>query len=357
MAADLHLARRIWKSRPDLEKDSFLALAALSGALLHQGNPKPTALLLAGDIFDASKLDGSTLNAFTMFADELYEADVPVYFVQGNHDYDKMPHAQVQGNTCINEQLVEIDGQKVYGLDWRPRQQLRAALESVPECDLLLLHAAFEHLLGFEGAYDLSLEDIPPHVKNVFVGDIHVRDTTRLNGKGWCVSPGALHPCNMAQGGPHGYVTWEGGESEFEFVDIPTRDIIRCQVEAETCLEELAQILANSTPAEGYDHLAPIVEIKFPNEFTDAVTRLVLKHDGTFPFFVKGSAAGKSLTIAELKKYQESFQRMNLADSLDVIVDPEAQPRLFGLVEALLQSNNPQDVIDQEMERLCAQAS
>ena len=187
-AADLHLTNRVWKARRDLDGDSFKALRSMEYEILKI--TEITEVVLAGDVFDAYRIDKATLQAFTDFVNNLSVKGITVYVIQGNHDKDSAGAlAEVQGAHTLNERVVELSGYKVSGLNWRPREDLKQDLLVAPECDVMVLHCMFDHLVTFDAAADLSLDDIPPQVKNVVVGDVHIRDITELRGSGVCVSP------------------------------------------------------------------------------------------------------------------------------------------------------------------------
>jgi DNA repair exonuclease SbcCD nuclease subunit len=354
-AADLHLCRYVWRSRRDLEGDSFRALEEMKKSLLEvQETCGDLKVVLGGDIFDSNKVDGSTLRAFTDFVDGLREQDVPVYFVQGNHDRDaREALAGIQGAIPLNGRIVELDGAKFYGLDWLPREELLAAVAAIPTCDFLVMHGAFQHLIPqVKEAADLSLDMLPLTVGNVLVGDIHVRDVSTFRGRGICVSPGALHPCNIEQGGAHGYTLIEAATGNYTEVDIPTRQIVRLTVTNDEELE-LAKAEASKAHVASVPGLETLVEIKYSREMS-AVEEWPQAYPGV-RFFLRSVATGKLFGSDDIAEAQKSFRELTLENSLGVLVDREAEIELYMFLNSLL-TGDAQEEINRRSE-LCVQSA
>ena len=346
--ADTHLTPRVWKSRRDLDGDAFRALNALRDAVLQI--KEPTHVILGGDVFDASRIDAATLRAFTEFVDTLFENDIRVYVIQGNHDKDgTAAFAEIQGAVSLDKTLIELDGRTFYGLNWMPREELIDTLPTVPACDYLVLHAMFEHLVTFTGACDLSLDDIPTQVGNVLVGDVHINDVTSLRSTGVCISPGPLHPCNIEQQGPHGFYALPAGAEQWEFCKIPTREIMRFRFidagAADTIEQYIEAAQQRSTPG-----LEPIVEIRHSNDLTDLTESWVSKYPGV-RFFTKGSATGKLVTAEDILEAQQGFQNLTLIESLDVVVDASKDAELHAFLGSLL-VGDAQATIDHKLEEV-----
>jgi len=281
-AADLHICRFVWQSRKDMEGDSFRALAAMGDMILRDEVPagEKKTVLLAGDLFDAKKVDGPTLEAFTKFVDDMYDADIPVYFTQGNHEFNPvMPIAAVQGATSLEGAPITVDGRIVKGLDYRPPTELKEALASIGACDILVLHCGMEHLVSYAPAADISIADLPATVKHVVVGDIHVSHKLPLPSGGFCVSPGPLHPCTVTQGGPKGFFKIGASESDWTFVDIGSRDVLRFEILTEGDWDVALERIASKTGP------SPIIELKYTGDVAEQVSAWVAENGSKFSIF------------------------------------------------------------------------
>ena len=351
LGADWHIDRRIWKSRRDMDGDTYQALDRMRQAVLsHPAEHK--AVILAGDIFNTRKVDGLSLMHVTKFIEDLLDADITTFFIQGNHDLDSLSALEVQGAIPLHKQLVEIGDKRVYGLDWMPREELKRTIqEEVPECDLLVLHCMFTHLVTFTNAADLELEDIPGHVGNVLVGDVHVRDIGMLPNGGFCCSPGPLHPCNIEQHGPHGMYVWGadrlgGGDR----LVINTRPITRFKVpesveDAEEYLSSIRDSLLAQSLIPTEEGLEPIIEIKTPTAHTARVEALEQEFKGRFRFFIKRNNTGKILSNQELADAREGMGQMTLLGGLSAFVSIEEEPEVYTLLDELLSTPDSGDVI------------
>ena len=339
-SADWHLTRYTWNQKRELDGDSYKALDSVVDLILSQPKEGKT-LIIAGDIFNGCKADGMTLDAFTNAIDRLHEQNIKVLFIQGNHDRNVIPIPAVQGCVHIHKKLVNIDGYKIYGLDWLPREQLHEELKQIPECDILVMHSAFQHLFGFADAYDLTLEDIPGHVRNIVTGHIHVADITKFRGEGSCVSPGPTHPCNITESDTKGiYSTSPGSAPIFAFNPIPSRPILRLTLSGEAAVGSVSSQL-NELKGNEY---RPLVEIKYPLALREQVTALVAKHSDKV-FFLEASRFGK-LNLKEGERM--TYERATLESSLPHLVNPETDTELYNFLHGML-TGNPREVIDRKL--------
>lgn len=337
-AADVHLTKRVWKARRDLDGDSFRAFSDFQDQVLELNKVEPVSVILGGDVFDDNAVKGAPLEAFADFVDALFEEGVPVYTIQGNHDQDPdVPIAQVQGSQTLHRVMVRIDGRMVSGLDWMTREELQEELKTTPkEVEILVLHGMAEHLMGFEAAADFSMEDVRPTVKHVVVGDIHVNDVTTIDGT-TCVSPGALHPTSIMQEGPYGFYAMAKGSDTWERHDIPGREIRRFALMSDTDAASIEAALP-TIQTLGTGDLAPLVEVKYVSEYSETIERWESQFPG-IRFFTKPSAKGKILSKEDLEEAQENFQELSLVNSLSMVVEPTKDKELFDFIHSCLQGD------------------
>ena len=170
VAADLHLRRQTWKSRPDINGDQYNAWAQLCYTV---ADDPDGVLVLAGDIFDTPYPTGLDETAFRMGLDLLGER--PCYFIPGNHDMEEVPRPSIFGAVQLQLSPVTLkNGFKISGIPFtRSTNTLHEHLATIDPVDMLVMHTGFRHLLGFEETWQVSAEDIPEHVGMVMAG--HVR--------------------------------------------------------------------------------------------------------------------------------------------------------------------------------------
>ena len=204
--ADAHVKQHIWQSCHEVVGDAQCALFELGPTIKKHGIE---VLLLSGDIFDSTKPTAQSVNTVVEFCKQFRE----VLFITGTHDNTDPPWINVVPNAAhLGSTPTEVCGAHFYGIDYcSTRDQLKAKLceivstvrESVKtgKPTYLVLHNAFRHLLGFEGAWKVEIEDIEevsPALR-VIVGDVHTRKTVELEGGGWVHSAGPLVPQDWGQ--------------------------------------------------------------------------------------------------------------------------------------------------------------
>ena len=279
-AADAHLTKRVWKHRAALEGDAARAWQLMVAAIIAD-DAEDKVLILAGDTMDFRMIDGTVLQELDEGISDLFAAKVGVLFTQGNHDKQAVNHLEALGCIPLDGISMEVQGMTVYGLDYLPRESLVPALHAAPECDLLVMHAAGQHLLGFKGAYDYTLEALVDcKAKDVLVGDIHITDvTTRACGMR-VISPGSLHPLNITEGDSHGFYKMDPTTKKLEFVKIRTREIHRMHAwTEEEFTDEVLPFLRELPTIE--PEYRPIVELAY----TPDIAGLVIGTVRTFADF------------------------------------------------------------------------
>jgi len=332
--ADTHLRRRFWK-RKELDGDSYRALSFVTQQILAERYEygKQT-VILAGDITDKGEIDGATFHSLDGFARDMYAAHIDVYYVLGNHDWaDMNDFCEEVGFVNLEKAgVVVMDGCRFAGLGYRSREDLLPALEKVPACDVLVMHQSFEHLLSFEGAFDLSMDEMPPQVANIVSGDIHVPNITPFrNQSNFCCSPGGTIATKISEVHPRGYYKFGGLKGECpQYVTIPHRRILRARADTP---EELAALMLPSVEKE---QLLPLVELAYPMTMAGAVEEYMQRHS-TAVFFPKPGYTGKLLAVAGTDRTM--FDRLTLAGALPLAVDKDKEPEDYDLLHSLLNSN------------------
>jgi DNA repair exonuclease SbcCD nuclease subunit len=186
--SDLHIKPASVVRKRTLSDDAFYALDQIESVATIRG---VTAVILGGDVYDSSTPGGEAVNRMAAFIRNLNSVGIEVYYIEGNHDrINKNPYlstkhydehrllSSIGAIPLSATETTAIDGLRYVGIDYCPVQSLHEKLDAVPECEVMCLHAGFKHLLGFEGAYDLTIGDIPVAVKNlVLVGHVHTHDT------------------------------------------------------------------------------------------------------------------------------------------------------------------------------------
>ena len=340
-AGDLHLGKNIRKSCSLTKDDCFDALKYMSKHII-ENKPKDeeNAVIFAGDVFEHKKVDGLVLDNFIAFIDALFVEGVSVYTIQGNHELGDKNIAVTQGAYDLNKKLIDINGTKIYGLDYLSREELQKEVKNVPPCDVLVLHTAFSHMIGFEGVADISISDIPDQIKNVFVGDIHSNVVEKMP-QGYCVSPGPLHSCNVAQNETHGFYKWNVSMPEWVFQDIPNRKILRYRVSEWDEVDNIAKELSGLSFMK-----QPIVEIVYtPNVYNKVK---VFRQSSIGKYIVFDKPVGANMLFDVDEEELEAFTgKVKLEDVLSAAVNPDNEPLVYTFMHNLLTSDNHSEYVDE----------
>lgn len=339
LIADLHIGQSL-RASLEFENDSYLAVKELTKSILAD-KQKHKTVILAGDIFGHRRIDGECLQSFQEMMQAFNDAkNIDTIFIQGNHDFNIVPIPKLERCMHIHKQMYQYDDKYVYGLDYMPTEQLKEELKYVPECELLVLHTGFKHLLGFEGAFSLTLEDIPEQVFNVLVGHVHKTDAIELPtvpGGGFCISPGGLQPCAVDQGNEHGYyktkLLWP---LDLEFVKIPTRQIYTWFMFEEESLKETQLLLSNLLMKKHY--LKPVVVLNYTANMGGAVHSLEEAYRDKFIFITDIKSSKVDLTLSTSKL--SLTDQIKLENALSEAISVKTEPEVYRFLQQLILSDN-----------------
>jgi hypothetical protein len=206
-----------------------------------------------------------------------------------------------------------------------------------------VLHQSFEHLLPFEGSYDLCLDDLPTGARNVVVGDVHTPNLTPLHGTGWCLSPGSTTPRRISETHIPGYWKLGRGIAQPVFCPLAHRLIIRTEVKT---VEELQRLAGAFTGADK-GTLAPLVELAYPLELAVAVEQFMVDHGGQAAFFPRPGTTGKMLADEAARPV---FDRLTLESALPLLGLVDKDPAVHAFLHDLLTNPDVNGLLDQKIE-------
>ena len=283
--ADTHLEDGAWSTRPGIYGDSYYSFQQIADYCVEHKLP----LVLGGDVLEKKSNSARPIAKLCAALSKLEAHGVPVYYIQGNHEYDRNApwlsvHAWAQH---LHGKTVWIDGNSMYGLDWLPRGEIQTALAAIPDdVDILITHQVWEDLMKGIGRTECTLTDVH-NVQTVLAGDFHVTqivEGTNAQGKPVrMLSPGStcMQDCSESPDKFFFVIGREhGGQIAFEQHQLETRNFLSYQVRDQALLDELcvgkldADIAA--LPTKPGDISKPIVRIKFDKSLPDAFLRLTM---------------------------------------------------------------------------------
>jgi len=155
-------------------------------------------VLHCGDLFDEPRPHIRAMLEVQNSLDKLDKAGIEVYAITGNHDRmvrrgSYPPHSLYKRMNLltIENPIVEREDVLLCGLPYIPKSYvnvLREKLEFLAEKSrdyektILMLHQGVDKYLGFEGAYELKIGDIPRGFDYYAMGHLHFRRVDEFEG-------------------------------------------------------------------------------------------------------------------------------------------------------------------------------
>lgn len=287
--ADLHLEDGAWTTRPGIYGDAYYSFAQIVDYCIKNRLP----LILGGDVLEKKSNAARPIAKLCEGLSEMQQAEVPVYYIQGNHEYDRnAPWLSVHSwPQHIHRQIVEIHGYTVYGLDWLPKGEIQAAFKEVPSgTHILITHQVWEDFMKGVGRTECAITDVH-NVRTILAGDFHV--TTQIEGvnadglRTEMLSPGSICMQDLGECPSKWFFVINGkpdGGFEFERKNLETRPFASLVVNDQEYLDQLCagglaqevEVL-NAQISDGARHSGidkAILRVKFNKALPDAFLRL-----------------------------------------------------------------------------------
>lgn len=285
--ADLHLEDGAWSSRPGIYGDAYYSFEQIVDYCIEHRLP----LILGGDVLEKKSNSARPIARLFEGLSRMRDVRVPVYYIQGNHEYDRnAPWLSAHDwPIYMHEARFDINGAKVAGFDWLPRGDIQAAFTRVSQnTDILVTHQVWKDFMGNLGRTDCELTDVH-HVQTILNGDFHVTKTvTSSNAQGKTVtmlSPGSTCMQDMSESPDKFFFvigrTPTTNEIVFTPVQLKTRRFLNYVVKDQDTLDALCSgQLVKDINAQLDETLPaninkPLVRIKFDKQLPDAYLRLM----------------------------------------------------------------------------------
>ncbi len=259
--SDTHLGYKQY-SLDEREKDIYDALDEIGDRIVEE---HADIVLHSGDLFDSPRPTPQTYRTFKKFLTKL-GGKAKVFAVLGDHDRPKSralaPHVLFEDELQIlgmsgsaQHEEFKVGGKDVLvaGLSNLSRtyrtvllEELKklGALKTEGKVGVLLLHEGIDKFLPFEGAFELSMDEIPQNFDYVAMGHLHQRIKASF-GKGELAYPGSSEIISKTEIGG-----WKKTGKGFYIVDVEGDDVqvrnvnlecIRSQLEAKLNYAQLAK--------------------------------------------------------------------------------------------------------------------
>lgn len=348
--ADLHLEDGAWSTRPGIYGDAYYSFQQIVDYCIEHKLP----LILGGDILEKKQNLARPIAKLCEGLTRMQNAEIPAFYIQGNHEYDRnAPWLSVHTwPKHMHEASFDINGAKVYGLDWLPRGEIQEELALVPaNTDILVTHQVWRDFMGTVGRIECDLTEVH-HVQTVLAGDFHITKIAEsVNAQGKPVkmlSPGSTAMQDMGEAAAKFFfVIARDKFGGFDFVAVPlkTRGALNYVVKDADTLDELCAggfmrdiaELVQKSQDEGYhpDVQKPLVKVKFDKSLPDAYLRITTTIGERAHLFCEALAEKAAQKTTESR----SAARNDLiAATADLLGDATTA---YKLAEALLNSDDP----------------
>lgn len=356
MTADAHLQQRAWSDYRDLHGDAYWGFEQLVNFAVER---KAKYFIEAGDGIDV-KYNGPEIVLFgRKQLRKLTKNNVQFCFVQGDHDYMEPPwFSAIDANSLhLHGKVHDLGFGYVLGWDYTKSgltPETVAAMEEViggagHRVDLAVMHQKWQELLGFEGSYDSTFQQLPVEISCLLTGDKHGhavlsvdRDketrklradlTTNHRGRLSVYSPGATCKQSILEPDTHSFFAWmsDGSIQAFPLRSRPVIKpdrLISTEARFNGLLEGLTAVFED-TAKKNKDlpaHIAkPILYVTYTTEVSDFHDRLLAAVNGAAFVFVKEQEV-EELTdevIVQRKNWDQTISQ-GLVGALSIVVDDE----------------------------------
>lgn len=360
--ADLHLEDGAWSTRPGIYGDAYYSFQQIIDYCIEHDMP----LVMGGDILEKKQNLARPIAKLCEGLTRMQHRGVPVYYIQGNHEFDRnAPWLSVHPwPIYMHEASFDINGAKVCGFDWLPRGDIQEAFTRVPQdTDILITHQVWKDFMGNLGRTDCELTDVH-HVQTVLAGDFHVTKTvesTNAQGKPIkMLSPGSTCMQDMGES-PEKFFFVIGripttGEIVFTPLPLKTRRFVGYTVKDQDTLDDLCsgtlakdvQALLGGLPPE-IDK--PLVRIKFDKRLPDAYLRLMTAAGESAHLFCDAINDKAPVKQAGTRSTAKNDLLAALADLL-----PEAS-EAYRLAAAMLGAEDPTKELDVQFSKFVEDTS
>lgn len=359
--ADLHLADGAWATRPAIYGDSYYSFEQIVDYCIEHKLP----LILGGDVLEKKSNSARPIAKLFEGLSRMRRASVPVYYIQGNHEYDRnAPWLSAHDwPTYMHVASFDINGVNVFGLDWLPRGEIQEAFTRVPaDTDILITHQVWKDFMGNVGRPECDLTDVH-HVQTVLAGDFHITKTVEsTNAQGQPIkmlSPGSTCMQDIGEVPDKSFFVIgrlpDTGQIIFAPVALKTRKFLGYSVKDQEALDKLCagefvRDIQAASPASLPEAIQkPLVRVKFDKRLPDAHLRISTAVGELAHLFCDA--------IVDKSRGEEETSRAVAKNDLMTVVAEllKNEPEALKLATALLRAENPVTELEEQFARFQGQ--
>jgi len=355
--ADLHLEDGAWSTRPGIYGDSYYSFKQIVDYCITCKLP----LILGGDVLEKKSNSARPIAKLCEGLTQMQDANVPVYYIQGNHEYDRnAPWLSVHPwPVHMHEKSFDFGGVKVCGFDWLPRGEIQEAFTRLPtNTAILITHQVWKDFMGNIGRTECDLTDVH-HVQNVLAGDFHVTKVVNgVNAQGEPISmlsPGSTCMQDISES-PEKFFFVISRDTDDKIAFTPkkllTRPFLKYTVETQEELDNLcagelisavsAEVAAAQAAGVPKAIQKPLIRIKFNKQLPDAYLRLLTAVGDTAHVFCDAIVAKTKERVSLEARVKPTNTLLSALEDLLGDVDSAA----YKLAAALVMAADPAKELD-----------
>lgn len=363
VTSDLHLSDRIWRHRP-IEGDSYHSWnQVVDLAIRHDVD----GVIIAGDILDKQQNLSEPIQQLLKGLQRLCVARIPVYYNQGQHEYQQEPWMTAGANTVWlqREDFVTSEGWRIVGCDYQNAENLQAFLKSnrAIEADILVCHQVWQDFMGEVGNPQGEFADIRGNAQVLITGDYHEHICQKF-GNLIVLSPGSTHMRSISEPEEHEVflLTLYNPINKPVIQSLPlyTRRLLRLNTRDCPSFNELKKqtemLLRNNESYVEVHKLPeelckPLIQLTHRSEENELVQQFIQSfHALGHLFFKQVITDGNS--EPEVIEYLDASDRVSLGNCLDQFIDAQKKPLIHSLAVSLLQSPDPEQALHRWLKEL-----
>lgn len=251
IVSDVHLGTRQYGLKERYE-DFLMAFRRFGHSVATHQPIIPDIVVIGGDLFDAPRPDAKSVLVAQDVVRHIKGAGIEVMGIDGNHDLADGNWLDVIGVYPLDTGVVEERrGLKIVGVDYRNGRDFIAAINEMidrgEKADILVAHFALAEMNG-GGTADTGVQELCPlleklGVKCVLMGHVHIPEAKKWNGILF-VNPGSTEMKSSNEPEEKFYYVVDTDTWEAEPVPLQTRRVVHLEIEKETHLTDVIQILA-----------------------------------------------------------------------------------------------------------------
>jgi DNA repair exonuclease SbcCD nuclease subunit len=339
VASDIHLSEWIWRHRPIFGDSLHGWNQVVALAIANQVD----GVILAGDVLDQQKNCSITIRWLNEGLQRLSQAKIPVYYNQGQHEYQTSPWISGDNTLWLHENTYPLNADwTMSGCDFQHEDAFQEFLKGpvAAESNILVCHQVWKNFMGDVGKPQATFDDVPEHVKILITGDFHEHLCVQHNGM-FVLSPGSTHMRSIAEPENHFVFLLDLSNTVPKISSLPltSRRFIPVSTEGLTITQLYNQINSSidTACAYGKEHLpvdlqTPLLRLTHGVKEVSLVDTLKAELVDKVHFFSK-----PKFKSAESVTPDASVQeRISLITGLDRFIDKSTSPRAHELASALI---------------------